>query len=68
MAEWNKLTGKEVDVVASGISYTGTLVEINEMSVILRAPTGYREVALEKVVSIEPALSRSSLPPSPLSR
>ncbi|PLX43360.1 MAG: hypothetical protein C0609_08425 [Deltaproteobacteria bacterium] len=68
MNGWNKLTGRDVNVSASGISYTGTLIEINELAVILRAPTGYREVPLEKVVSIELSRGLNSLPPSPLRR
>ena len=66
MTRWNKLTGKNVIVRAMGLTYTGVLIEINETSVVLRAPTGHREIMLVQVNSIEEGEERSSLPPSPL--
>jgi len=54
MGNWKHLEGKEVIVYASGLTYEGKLIEMNETSILLRAPTGHREIPLEKVVKMEP--------------
>ncbi len=67
--ELRRLTGKNVLVKAVGISYTGILIEVGAETVILRSPSGHREVPLDKIISIEEAKGGGpSLPPSPLKR
>ncbi|MCK5506105.1 MAG: hypothetical protein ABFR82_02720 [Nitrospirota bacterium] len=47
------LIGKEVEVRTAEISYKGTLVEIGETEIHLRAETGWIVVPVEKVVDIQ---------------
>ena len=47
------LIGKEVEVRTAEISYKGTLVEIGEAEIHLRAETGWIVVPVEKVVDIK---------------
>ena len=74
MWQYNDMTGKQVVVHASGLTYEGRLIEMNETSLMLRAETGFREILLEqvtRVVEVEGASANSSssssiLGPSPL--
>jgi hypothetical protein len=49
----HELIGKEVEVMTADISYKGTLVEIGEEEIHLRAETGWIVVPVEKVVDIK---------------
>lgn len=53
MWQYKDLTGKEVVVHASGMTYAGRLVEMGETSLLLRAETGFREVPLNQVTRVE---------------
>ena len=72
MWQYKDLTGKQVTVLASGVVYSGRLVEMNETSLLLRADTGFREIALDQVTRVEEtggdtsANGPSILGPSPL--
>lgn len=69
MVDIRRLTGKEVLVKAAGISYSGILVEVGIDAVVLKSPSGHREVPLDKIISIDEAgKSGGGLPPSPLKR
>ncbi len=46
------LVGKTVEVRTADISYKGTLVEIGETEIHLRAESGWIVVPVEKVVEI----------------
>ncbi len=48
----HELIGKEVEVEAMGITYTGTLVEVGEAEVHLQTDSGWVVVPLEQVVNI----------------
>jgi hypothetical protein len=52
-SNWKNFTGKEVIVYASGVTYRGKLIEMNESSILLRASTGHREIPLEGVSRME---------------
>ncbi len=68
MQSWRNLTGKEVVVHAGGTVYEGTLVEMTDTSLILKAVTGFREVLMERVTRVEErgASSNGIRSPSPL--
>ncbi len=53
MLNWKNYTGREVIVMAGGISYSGTLVEMSENAVVLRSSAGFREIPMERVTSLE---------------
>lgn len=53
MKPWSNLRGREVTVLASGIRYRGTVVEMGEESLLLRSATGFREIPWERVTRIE---------------
>ncbi|HXX80587.1 MAG TPA: hypothetical protein VEI46_03510 [Thermodesulfovibrionales bacterium] len=46
------LRGKLVEVIANGIAYTGTLVEISETEVYLEGESGWIVIPVEQVASI----------------
>ncbi|HSH68876.1 MAG TPA: hypothetical protein VK997_03080 [Deferrisomatales bacterium] len=49
MKDWRNLKGKRVVVVAGGVEYRGTLLELGESSLLLRAASGHREIRWERV-------------------
>jgi|Deesub1362A_J573_1020465.scaffolds.fasta_scaffold17572_2 hypothetical protein len=49
------LTGKEVVVIANGITYRGILVEVGEQEVYLQAESGWITIPTEHVVDIREA-------------
>lgn len=68
MRNWKNFTGKDVVIMASGARYSGRLIEMTDLSVILKMSTGHAEIPMESINSIELATGRSSslLCPSPL--
>jgi hypothetical protein len=46
------LRGKQVEVIANDITYTGTLVEISETEVYLESESGWIVIPVEQVASI----------------
>ena len=72
MLNFRDFTGKEVTITASGMTYTGKVIEVNENCIILKASAGYREIPMDSVNKVDEigaaAQCRlgSGLPPSPL--
>ena len=64
MWQYNNLTGKQVVVYASGVTYKGRLIEMNETSLMLRAETGFREILLNQVTRVEEIASPTGSAPS----
>ena len=66
------LTGKDVVVLAAGVTYEGRLIEMTESYILLRSVTGHRQIQMEQVIRIEDKgaerSSSSFATPSPLSR
>ena len=52
MRDWQHLQGKRVVVSAAGVEYRGTVVELGEHRVLLRAASGHREIPWERVTRI----------------
>jgi len=52
MTDWRRLQGKAVRVTASGMEYRGVLVELGESALVLRSPTGVREIPWETVSQV----------------
>ncbi len=50
--DWRHLRGKEVTVLAGGIEYRGVVVELGETALLLRAPTGHREIPWETITRV----------------
>jgi len=48
-----KMIDKQVIVKTGDVTYRGRLVEVTEDSVCMMAKTGWREVLMERVVSID---------------
>jgi len=48
-----EMIDKQVIVQTGDVVYRGRLVEISEEAVCLMAKTGWREVSMERIVSIE---------------
>lgn len=49
MKDWRHLKGKRVVVSAGGVEYRGTVLELGETSLLLRAAGGHREIPWERV-------------------
>ena len=49
MKDWRHLKGKQVVVSAGGVEYRGTVLELGERCVTLRAPGGHREIPWARV-------------------
>lgn len=47
-----KMIDRQVIVKTGDVVYRGRLVEITEEAVCLKAKTGWREIAIERIVSI----------------
>ena len=52
MKNWLHLKGKKVVVVADRVEYRGTLTELGEANVTLRAPGGHRQIPWGQISSI----------------
>ena len=66
MKDWRHLKGRKVVVTAAGVEYRGTLVELGETSVVLRAPGGHREIPWARVTRIrEEGGGRANTPRRP---
>jgi hypothetical protein len=50
-----ELLGKQVEVIANGISYTGRFVEISEEEVHLESESGWVVIPVERVAVIREA-------------
>lgn len=50
--DWRRLQGKAVRVIAAGMEYRGVLVELGEGALVLRSPTGVREIPWETVSQV----------------
>jgi len=48
------LIGKEVEVMAAGMIYTGTLIEVSETEVFLQSNLGWIQIQVENVTEINP--------------
>ena len=55
MRDWRNLGGKNVTVHAQGIIYRGTVVEMGETSLLLKAAVGFREIPWDRITGIEEA-------------
>ena len=68
MRNWKNYTGLEVTVSAYGTSFTGVMVEMTETSVLLKSPSGFNEIQMDRIISISPSdgQARTPLGPSPL--
>ena len=53
MRQWQHLRGKAVVVVATGVTYRGTVVELGVATLLLKAPSGFREIPWERIQHIE---------------
>ena len=49
MADWRRLRGKKVRVLAAGVEYRGTVVELGIESLILKSAAGFREIAWDRI-------------------
>jgi len=49
MADWRRLRGKRVRVLAAGVEYRGTVVELGIESLILKSAGGFREIAWDRI-------------------
>lgn len=48
-----KMMDRQVVVKTGDVVYRGRLIEITEEAVCLQAKTGWREIAMERIVSID---------------
>lgn len=48
-----KMIDRQVIVKTGDVVYRGTLIEITEEAVTLKAKTGWREIPVERIVSID---------------
>lgn len=53
MKDWRHLKGRRVTVRAAGTVYRGTIVELGETSLVLRAEAGFREVPWDRILRID---------------
>jgi CRISPR/Cas system endoribonuclease Cas6 (RAMP superfamily) len=54
-----EMTGKEVEVIANGISYKGVLIEVSETEVHIKGMLGYISLQTSAVTDVRPAEKRS---------
>lgn len=52
--EYFQLVGREVEVIADGISYRGRLVEMGEEDLHLETESGWLTIPIERVARVEP--------------
>lgn len=65
MADWRRLTGKAVRVVAAGVEYRGIVAELGETALLLRGLGGAVEIPWERVTSLEEDPSAAPVAPHP---
>ena len=53
MKDWRHLRGKNVVVHASGVTYRGVVAEVGLHALLLKAPTGFREIPWERIHRVE---------------
>lgn len=53
--DWRHLRGKSVIVHASGLTYRGVVTEVGLHGLLLKAPSGFREIPWERIQRIEEA-------------
>ena len=53
------MIGKEVEVIANGVSYKGVLVEVSESDVHLKGMLGYVSLPTSGVTEVRPAEKRA---------
>jgi hypothetical protein len=53
MQNIQELVGKEVEVLANGMSYTGTLIEVSDTEVHLRTPLQWVALPAESVSAVK---------------
>lgn len=61
MTDWKRLRGKTVAVLADGVEYRGTVVELGLESLVLRGAAGMREIPWDRigrVAEVPPAAPR----------
>ena len=51
-SDWRRLTGKRVSVTALGVEFRGVVVEMGERGILLRTPSGYREIPWDRISSV----------------
>ncbi|RMG89554.1 MAG: hypothetical protein D6708_09785 [Candidatus Dadabacteria bacterium] len=54
MRDWRHLTGKPVVVVAAGVEHRGVAVEMGERGILLRTPSGFREIPWDRITALRP--------------
>ena len=60
MAEIRELIGKDVEVIANGVSYRGTLIEVSDSEVHLKGVQGFVSLPSSSVGSVR--LAEKSVP------
>jgi len=58
MPDVQDMIGKEVEVIANGVSYTGVLIEVSDTEVHLKGMLGYVSLPTSAVTSVRPAEKR----------
>jgi hypothetical protein len=53
VTDWRNLRGKTVIVHALDITYRGTVVEMGETSLLLKAEGGFREISWAQITGLE---------------
>ena len=68
MRNFRNFTGKDVVITAMGAKYRGRLIEMTDVSVLLRMSTGHAEIPIDGIASIEPdtGAGKGFMSPSPL--
>lgn len=61
MANLRELLRKDVIVTAGGTTYRGRLIEVTDAEVLLKTPTGFVSVQMNKVSGIRDANQQASL-------
>jgi hypothetical protein len=55
MPDIREMIGKEVDVVANGVSYRGTLIEVSDTEVHIKTSMQWLTLPVSAVTSVRPA-------------
>ena len=55
MPDITEMIGKDVEVIANGMSYTGVLIEVSETEVHLKGMLGYVSLPTSAVTEVRPA-------------
>lgn len=65
MKDWRHLKGKRVIVTAGGVEYRGTVWELGEQTLVLRAAAGHQEIPWERVTRIQEQSGTAAPPRGP---